>query len=232
MAESTGILLLNAEDNDLSGLTITEEGSNDLTISSDSALHGSLGYELEFSGNTVENLLYFYKSFTAGADIYARCYFYIPSNFDMSNSQLTILGLNSTVSLARPIFSILTGVIYLSRFYYYLNSGETYSAISSTPISRDEAHYLEIRFKSGNGDGVATVWLDGTEKSSITELTNDNYQSDIVRAGNYGGAVPTAGSKIYIDDIKIDSSYIGAYAESGGSSLPAIINNYRQQGVM
>jgi len=94
MAEATGILLLNAEDNDLTGLTITEEGSNDLTITSGAAAHGSLGYNFAFSGNSGENNLYFYKTFTSGADIYARCYFYIPSSFDGTTSTLTTMSLN------------------------------------------------------------------------------------------------------------------------------------------
>src|SRR5574344_496596 len=93
MAEATGILLLNAEDNSESGLTITEEGSNNFSIATGAKAHGTYGYQFAFSGNSGENLCNFYKSFTAGADIYARCYFYIPSDFSMNSADLAILAL-------------------------------------------------------------------------------------------------------------------------------------------
>ena len=235
MAESQGILLLNAEDNDLSGLTITEEGSNDLTISSGAALHGSLGYEFAFSGNADENVLYFTKQFTAGADIYARCYFYIPSDFSSDTSYLSILSImrsdsvtNSTV-YAR-LYTTASGAIKFDRLSYLDNAGGSYISLD-TNISRDTLYYMELRFKSGSGDGLVECWLDGTKIGEVTGLTNNNYESGYIRVGNVWKAVPTSGSKLYIDDVKINSSYIGAYADSGGA-LPAIINNYRQQGVM
>jgi hypothetical protein len=235
VAESSGILLLNAEDNDLSGLTITEEGSNDLTISSGAALHGSLGYNFAFSGNSGENLLYFYKSFTAGADIYARCYFKFSSEFSFLDSEyFSVFSLYDSTGnyLCFPRFRWSGTKLTLDYFNCRTNTGAASSSAINFDISFDTLYYIEMRYKSGSGDGDAQLWIDGTPKASLANLANNNYQASRVWSGNWRGGVPTAGSKIYIDDIKVDSSYIGAYTESGGSSLPAIINNYRQQGVM
>jgi hypothetical protein len=48
MAESSGILLLDAENNNESGLTITEEGSNAFSISTGSKAHGTYGFNYAF----------------------------------------------------------------------------------------------------------------------------------------------------------------------------------------
>ena len=221
MAEATGIMLLNAEDNSESGLTITEEGSNNFSIATGAALHGSYGYNFAFSGNSGENLLYFTKQFTAGSDIYARCYFYIPSSFSSSTSYLSILSIMRSDGVANyTVYARLynaSGAIKFDRLAYIDNTGGSYISLN-TSVSRDTLHYMELRFKAGNGDGLVECWLDGTKIGEVTGLTNNNYQSGYIRAGNAREAVPTSGSVFYIDDIKVDSSYIGAYADSGGSS--------------
>lgn len=223
MAESTGLLLLDAENNDLSGLTITEEGSNDLSISSGAALHGSLGYRFLFSGNTGDNLLYFTKTFTYGNDIYLRHYFYIPSSFasDTNNLGISALYHDSSNEVAKIRCYNSSGTIYLDRFYYRTNTAITSVANLNISVSRDTLHYLEMRYKSGSGDGVAELWYNGTSIASVTGLTNNNYQARYTLIGNTYTATPTANSEFYIDDVKVDSAYIGAYADvsSGDGSL-------------
>ena len=228
MAESAGILLLDAEDNSEAGLTVTEEGSNIFSIATGAKAHGTYGYNFAFSGNDGENDCNFYKSFTAGADIYMRFYLYIPSAFDCNQgAQLTFGGLHyaKTAVAAKPYFlRDASGNINLYRFYYYTNTGITNAAITPTTITRDTWHYMEMRFKSGAGDGVVTLWMDGSEIVSVTDLTNNNYQAGYASAGNITGAIPTASSEFYIDDIKIDSLSIGAYAdEATGSIVPIIL---------
>jgi len=216
MAESTGLLLLNAEDNDLSGLTITEEGSNDLTITSGASAHGSLGYNFAFSGLTGENLLYSLKQFSTGSDIYARCYFYIPSAFSSNTNNIGTIYLKygsfSSNNVAYVRLYNNAGTITVQRFYYYINTGITYTSLTSA-VSRDAWHYIEIRYKSGAGDGVAECWLDGNKIASNTGLTNNTYEAGYVSFGNYEAGVPTADAPMYFDDIKVDSSYIGAYSD-------------------
>ena len=221
MAESAGILLLNAEDNSVSGLTITEEGSNNLTIAAGAALHGSLGYNFSYDGTN--NLLYFQRAFTAGADIYMRFYFYIPSAFSSNTSYLTLGGLyyNNALGVACYVRCYYTGGNFtLDRLYYTHNGGSAYVILSGT-ITRDTLHYLELRYKSGAGDGEVECWLDGTSKGSATSLTNNTYQASYALIGNVAAGIPTTDADLFFDDIKVDSSYIGAYADetTGGGLL-------------
>jgi hypothetical protein len=219
MAESTGILLLNAEDNSESGLTIKEEGSNNFSITTGAALHGTYGYNFAFDGTN--NELHAIKSFTAGVDIYARCYFYIPSAFSMNASYLSLLALRDNTSnyACYLRLSYSGSTLTTNRFYYRTNAGTSYVNLTNT-ISRDVLHVLEMRYKSGSGDGAVELWLDNTSIASASALTNNNYQASSVRMGNTEAGVPTSSSAFYMDDIKVDSSRIGAYADlSGGGSL-------------
>jgi hypothetical protein len=219
MSESTGILLLNAEDNDESGLTITEEGSNNFSITTGAALHGTYGYNFAFDGTN--NELHATKSFTAGTDIYVRCYFYIPSAFSMNANNLAVLILRDSSNsryLCYLQFSFSGTTLKANRFYYRTNAGTAYISLTGD-ISRDTLHFVEMRYKSGNSDGVAECWLDDTSIASATGLANDTYQAGYVRIGNTDPGVPTSGSTFYVDDVKVDSSPIGAYADlSGGNS--------------
>lgn len=222
MAESAGILLLDAEDNSESGLTITEEGSNNFSITSGAALHGTYGYNFAFDGTN--NELHASKAFTAGADIYVRYYFYIPSAFSMNASNLAILILRDSRDSSNPNyvcylrFSFSGTTLKANRFYYRTNAGPAYISLTGD-ISRDTLHFVEMRYKSGNSDGVAECWLDDTPIASATGLANDTYQASSVRIGNTDAGVPTSGSTFYVDDVKVDSSPIGAYTESGGGPL-------------
>jgi hypothetical protein len=222
MAESAGILLLNAEDNSESGLTITEEGSNNFSIATGAKAHGTYGYQFAFDGTN--NICAFSKSFTAGADIYARLYFYIPSAFAMTNSYLDIFRLyEGTVYLAYARFINSSGTISLQRLYYRTNSGTAYVSISGA-ITRDAWHYIELRYKSDASAGIVEIWYDGTKKAEATGLATSSYQTAGITAGQTEAGVPTTDSPFYIDDIKVDSSYIGAYADvSSGSIVPIIL---------
>lgn len=217
MAEATGILLLNAEDNDESHLTITEEGSNSFSITTGAALHGTYGYQFDFDGTN--NLCYADESFSAGSDIYARSYFKFGSDFSMNAAQFFVMALRNSSGgdLCRPVFLMSSGVLSIYRFYYYLNSGLTFQSVSQG-ITIGSEYYIETRFKSGNGDGIVALYLNGVEVVNLTGLTNNNYQADTIRIGNYAAAVPTTDAPLIIDDIKIASSAIGAYSESSGSS--------------
>lgn len=234
MSESSGIALYNFEDNSLSSWTITEEGTCDMAVSSSAKSHGSYGCRFNFDGTN--NECHGYRSFTAGADIYARCYFYIPSSFSGSVSTLNILSLDySTSALAvRPVFYIQSGGnIVLYRLYYYTNSASIYQDLTQTVITRDAWHHVEVRHKTGNGDGIASMYYDGNLITEISGLTNNNYQAGYVRIGNIRASVPTSGSYFDVDDVKINSSYIGAYAEESTTNyIPGIVNNYKQQGLM
>jgi hypothetical protein len=244
MAESSGILLLDAENNSESGLTITEEGGNTFSINADSALHGSLGYKFAFDGNAGNNLCNFYKGFTAAADIYTRCYFRFPSAFSAAASGNVLIGamLNYNTGggyccYVRGYYNVATGTIALDRFYYYDNAGAHFVALTATTITRDTAHYIELHYKSGAGDGAVELWYDGNSIASVTSLTNNTYQAAYIQPGNTQALVPSNGSYISIDDVKVDSLYIGAYADvsaydgilkrwNGSSWVKAKLENY------
>lgn len=219
MAEAAGLLLLNAEDQGTSGLTITVGGSNTVTTDASAALHGSYGYLFSFLGTS--SLAYFYKSFTERSEVFARCYFSIPSSLDYltSNKYFYILKLrDGTVNIIRPrfLYNYSTDAVVLERIYYFVNGGEAYASINQT-LSRNTLYCLELHYKSDASAGEIHVYLDETARVSLTGLATSTYVPDGIRVGNDHADVPVSGSEIFIDDIKVNSSYIGVYTEVGGT---------------
>ena len=225
MAESTGILLCDAEDNDLTPFTVVEEGGNEVSIVAGAAAHGSLGYRFTFDGQAGDNNCYFYEDFTSGSDIYIRQYFKFSSDFDADAlgyfSMLTHYYDSGNYCLY--VRAVHNGTTFLlNRVYYITNAGVQSINLTATAITLDTLHYIEGRYKSGNGDGAVEVWYDGTLIASAYNLTNDNYETSYVFVGNLQSLVPVAGCYVDIDDAKVDSSYIGAYADVGGTVYPKI----------
>jgi hypothetical protein len=102
------------------------------------------------------------------------------------------------------------------RVYYQTDSGESNSAISET-ITLGNTYYIELYYKIASGaganDGVVQCWINGVSKVNLTNVDNDTLTFDRLRAGEWGNRVPTNGSILSVDDIKADTSQVGAYSE-------------------
>ena len=217
MGEDVGLYLADADDND-SFTGGVQAGANAFVASTDRVIHGVNSYKLTFDGSNLNN--YKYNTYIGQADVYARCYFNIDV-FDLSNGQYS------------QLFNIYDGttVIVLFRLYknasgigYQIRQRDNSTGITVTIdknnqdiFSLDTDYYIETRWLQGaSSDGGVEFWINGVSEGSDFSQSNNNYEADRVYIGPIGGTVLGATSIIYLDDIKIDTSPIGAYSVAGG----------------
>jgi hypothetical protein len=218
MAEATGLFLADIEENDLAEFdSITQEGSNTFVASASAALHGSYGARATFDGTN--NDAYGVKSITARTEMWARCYFRLSADFDGNTGYLYPLVIKSgTTNYIYPRFIVTAGAVSISRFYHYADSGAVYAAVSQA-VSKNVTHYIEVYFKAasapGANDGIARLYFDETLISEVTGVDSDTRTVDGIYTGQRGTIIPTSGSIIDIDDVKMDSAYIGEYTDAG-----------------
>lgn len=226
MAETTGVALIDFETGDTSQCTsVVEEGSNTFAAGAGGALHGSYGGIATFDGTN--NDAYGVKTFDAASEMYARCYLKFSSDYDSNTGLGAVLGFNSELLAVARITTYDSGTgLTWRRLYYRTDAGETYTALGDA-VTLDQTYLLEIHFKAasgdGNNDGEIHCWIDGTEEVALTNVDNDTITVDRLSFGQFNAQVPTVGSIIYVDDVKMDTSRIGAYSDAGGGSVVPVI---------
>jgi hypothetical protein len=219
MAESTGLGLVNLETNNINEFTdIVTLGTCTIAVNSGAAAHGTYGARFTFDG-TYANIRAG-KSFTmSGKTVSARTYFKFNSTFAANAGSGYMCAItDSTVGrIAVARFEMNGSTPEISRFYHFTDAGSNYSWVTQS-MSVDTLHYIEITYvvasAAGANDGSATLYFDGTSIDSVTGLDNDT----IVPAYFYTGfpestLIPTNGSYVDFDDVKISTAYIGPYAE-------------------
>jgi hypothetical protein len=83
-------------------------------------------------------------------------------------------------------------------------------------LTHSQWYRLEIYYKAHASVGGATFWVDGTQKGSVMNLaTTTANHCDTVRIGVGAQSCDTLtnASLFYFDDVKVDTSAIGAYVE-------------------
>lgn len=215
MAEATGLFLADFEENNTSEFdSITQEGSNTFSASTSAALHGTYGARATFDGTN--NDAYGTKALTARTELWARAYFRFNADFSGNTGYLFPLVIKSGSSNRIYPRMLMSGSdVVITRFYYQSDAGAGYVTVDSVVVSKNVTHYIEIYHKSastaGANDGIARLYLDGSLVSEVTSIDSDTVTVDGIYAGQRGTIVPTLGSYIDIDDVKMDSAYIGPY---------------------
>ncbi len=222
MPETGGIAIADAEENDLSDFTGTkQDAGNVIAASTDRILHGNYSYKLSFAGSDKD--VAGWIDFAAKTEVYARMYFNVDV-VDWANAEYLedFLGLHDVNEAGATLISVRLYRIDASNMGYRLyvtdNAGTAYK-IDQRSVSNfvpDQTYLIEIHWKQGNGDGEWGFWIDGDLKGSGNTETNDNYDIQTVKVGNTTGVIPGNTCVLYIDDLKVDTSYIGAYSAPAG----------------
>lgn len=228
MAESGGILIIDAED---AGTTpyefdsLFEDGSCTLTVDAAAKNNGSYGYLMTFDG--ANNSIYGQVGFTEQTTIYARAYFYFPSSLSAASADtwMPLVLYDDTVALCYlRLYMATDGSMTRQRFYYLHDSGQSYEALDNGSVSSDAWHYIELRYTSGNGTGVAACRIDGVQvDGGHTDLINTGA-CDSIRVGQVSALVPDENDVAYFDDVKLATDdWVGAYSDAGGGSAVPVI---------
>ena len=211
--ETGGLFVINGEDVDDTSPWEWDSielgiGPNLFALDAAARRAGTYGYKAEGQGGANA---YGKKIFSAQTEMYVRGYFYVAAGFSGTASQQAFIfrlydGLDDLIS-----FGIETdGSSNAHRWTYNLGG----AGFSSTNFSLGAWHRVDIHWRAGSGaDGGGQIWVDGDNIRDNLNLNHSAYAVDILYAGIYAPAfIPDVGAYIYIDDIKVDTSFIGVYA--------------------
>lgn len=220
MPESPGLFLADAEENDLLEWTsTTSSDGNTLAASVASALHGTYGFDFQWVGVGSDN--YAYKNFGVYHDIFSRCYV----RFDAVTSAEGVLVAHS--------YGRLSGEDKASLQFYGRGAGNPLGGLfkldgitvwnfyTSAIFNQDQTYCVEWRYKDetgGAGTGGGQFWIDGASQYSDFTKSNGTAGIDRLFVGNNSAGVPANGDRLFFDDVKIDTSYIGTYTEAAGAA--------------
>ncbi len=222
--ETGGLVVIDAEEGDTSEWdSIEVGGSNTFIAQGAAANNGSYGFRCLYLGTDdkvfAENILP-----SAQVDCYYRFYVYFPTGaypyvgegayVDWYLAQLW----DETAGeyTARLEVESNSTNVRLRRFRYRHNSGTTAIDITGNVLSPNTWYRLELHVKNANGTGEAELWLGDASIASASSLTNDNYDSERLNLGSmFGSGTPANGEYFYLDDIKADTSPVGAYSVGG-----------------
>lgn len=153
------------------------------------------------------------------SDIYLRFYF-----------RLTVLPTLDTNAMIAVLFAagyvddVKIGLRHEAATDYWLIANESDPVeYAEATINVDTWYCVEVRRKTGAGDGVFALWVNGVQLVNVTTATNST-NTQIVRGGNSGGW--SAGQTIYFDCYNVDTAYIGPesfYSPKTRSGLPSTI---------
>jgi hypothetical protein len=215
--ETGGIFVADAEDGGTTDLTgVSVGGTTTFAASTASKNNGSYGYEVTSDGT---NDGIGYKTFAAQNTIYVRIYFKVTSGFAINTDFKAVSPL-----LLKDAGGTVRARINLRRNGTGFDLGANmpwggWGSIGNTAFTANAWHYIELYYLVHATTGGIQLWVDGVSKG--TSLTTNTTGTAIARIDtglvNVDG-IPTAGSVVYIDDIKADTSAVGAY--SGGADAP------------
>lgn len=150
-----------------------------------------------------------------------RFRFYIdPNSLTMgANEMFQVATVNATDA---PYVFAIVQLLYSSGYYIRLrviDDGSTGVDIQTTAIT-DAPHYVEVLLSRASGadanDGVATIWIDGSQVGTKTDWDNYTRMANVtyMRFGAIAEIDAGTSGTFYMDQIVIrdDATEIGAYA--------------------
>ena len=220
----TGGVFVSGFENEVDAFTTefdskTVNGGNTVIVSTANANHGTKSALLTYNGTS--KTAWFASTFTPLATAYYRFYFYIPSDFSLdTNAGIMTLseiwnkgwGPHFMVYLEADAGSRTS--FHISAFRQRPTNTRVYTGNNGS-VSKGAWHYIEIEWARSTTVGGWQLWIDGTSTGSDFTLNTQTYNNlDQIVIGDRGSGVgiPTNGSKIYFDDVKISSSHVGAFS--------------------
>jgi len=197
---------------------LTEWDSNSGNVSTDSNAKYIGNYGAKYTISAADAYLLEDNAFADQAEIYLR--FYINFNsLSMANGEVFwIVRLQNDAGTDTARLQLYSdGTNYYLYLKIYDDGGSSYNlpgigldGWQCNSIIDQNWHYIEIHFKAGSGtDGIAEFWVDGTSRGSKTDLDSDAKRIGKIYLGAIGVDANTSAT-IYIDDVVIDTTSIGA----------------------
>ncbi len=234
---TTGLFTDGFENNDNtfqnfnSGAGDTVDAGNTLLIQSSTTNNGAYALAASFGG-TNRNARVATTLSSSSPDVYQRMYFRINSSYDIAANDVgqIIMNLRIDSSSSRGTVELLQnagGQFYLrGRAVNPMPGGGlstvTFASTTAGSIVPDTWYSVELRYKGGDAvSGGAELWVD--QVSAGSNYTFNTSTTSIGRAewgaGASSAGTTTSGSILYIDDIKVATTTIGAFVAAGPANI-------------
>ncbi|MEJ5309847.1 MAG: hypothetical protein WHX52_08750 [Anaerolineae bacterium] len=181
-------------------------GGGELGMETEIRHSGRYAARFSLPASTLARNAYLIESYPEQDLVYARCYFYLDSDFNLASGDWVDL-----FYAARTGVGTLAGVRIKQSGSGSLVLSSSVVGDGTTALTRQAWHSLEIRYARGAGNGALTVWLDGQQELSGTNLTL-NYAANEIRAGwvrlSDSSDSQNRGT-LYLDDVVVDDEPIG-----------------------
>ena len=199
------------ETGNLASWTSAVTDGGNLSVSTQAAIVGSQGMQMELNDNTS---IYVSDTTPSAATHYRSRFYFDPNAISMASGDAHYIfyGLNaSSNSVVRIEFRFSAGD-YQVRADALLDTG-SWSGNAWTTIT-DGPHGIEIDWKAatavGANNGVLTLWIDGAQQVTNTSLDNDTQRVETARLGAVAGIDSTTRGNYYIDGFESHSTnFIG-----------------------
>jgi parallel beta-helix repeat protein len=216
-----------------SGTGDTVGSGNTLTVATGTDNNGNYALRAAFGG-TDRNARVATTLDTPSADVYQRMYFRINSGYNITANDTGQIIMNLRIDSGTSRGSV--ELLQNSSDQFYIRgravnpgTGST-GVLGTTPagsIVPDTWYLLEYRYKGGDATtGGAELWLNGSSTGSV--YTYNTSTTTIGRAewggGTSGTGVAASGSVLYIDDVKVATSSIGAFDAAGPANTYKMTN--------
>jgi RHS repeat-associated protein len=208
----TDILFMDGfETGNLSAWSAAKTDGGDLAASTASAIAGTYGVQATLDDNTSV----FLSDWTPVAESQYRARFYFdPNTISMASGDAHYIfqALNpSSVVVARLEFRSYQGDYQVRA--EAVNDSTGWSSTSWVTL-RDQMHYLEIQWKAataaGANNGILTLWTDGTQRATFTNIDNDTRRVDSAQLGAVSGVDTGTRGTYFLDAFESrKTTYIG-----------------------
>jgi len=233
MAESGGLFIIDAESPGESPYefdSVSEEGSNTIAPDMDANSgngDSTQGYKITFDG--INDYAYGSYAFTEQTVLYIRTYIYIPTALEIGSwKELRVMNLKDGGAVQGNWGLESTGDATFAK--WQLRWGAT-NQQTDTNFSLDTWHYVEIYFLQDGAAGGVRLYVDGDIVLSDLDQDTSSVAIDGIDVGSFSAnGAPGPGDYFYIDDIKADTSQVGAYSGDAGISIvPFIMQQMRRR---
>ena len=210
-APVTDGIFANSFENGFTGWSSSATDNGSLSVTAAAAMVGSMGMQAVINDN---NKIYVTDT-TPTAEARYRVRFYFDLNSIVmanGNDHYILYGLNSAGAVVLRLQFRYGSSGYMIRVSA-LNDSSSYINTNWYAIT-DAPHYLEIDWSAataaGANNGVVTLWIDGVQKTTVTNIDNDTRRIDTVQLGAVSGMDTGTRGTYYFDAFESRrQTYIG-----------------------
>lgn len=215
---------------DFTGKSTT--GTNTIVVSATAKNNGANGILCTFDGATKD--AYAYKTFSDQTDAYVRVYFkrtgeicgtsgdsvWFLSIQDSGNGTPNLLSVGiEQIASGGGVYSWIA--IIRNPTAAVLYEGSTNECVVNT------WYCVEVRFLQHASTGGFQFWVGGASKASRYNLNTSALAVDKICVGlssfETNAKIPAAGQTVYMDDVMVNTSAIGAYVAPAALWVPNVI---------